>query len=187
VGTGDGRFVLDLARANPTAFHIGIDPVAEAMVDVSRRAAAKPARGGVENALFLQASVETLPGALAGIADAITVNYPWGSLLKAVAKPDPAMLLNLAALTKAGATLDILINIQPLRDMDYAARLGLADAALIRDIGVLKAGYAQAGWIVQTIEDVTGNLVRATRWGSQLHHAKQEVWRLRAVRSGAGS
>jgi len=65
VGTGDGRFVLDRARANPEAFHIAIDPVASAMAEVSRRAAAKPERGGVENSLFVHASLETLPCALA--------------------------------------------------------------------------------------------------------------------------
>jgi 16S rRNA (adenine(1408)-N(1))-methyltransferase len=157
------------------------------MAEVSRRAAAKPARGGVGNTLFVQASLEGLPGALAGLADAITVNYPWSSLLRAVARPDAALLANLAGLAKPGATLDILINMQPLRDTDYAVRLDLADAALIRDVGSLKAGYARAGWIVRAIEDVTGTLVRTTRWGSQLHHAKREVWRLRAVRSGGGS
>ena len=187
MGTGDGRFVLDLARANPGAFHIGIDPVAEAMADVSRRAAAKPARGGVDNALFVQASLETLPGGLAGLADAITVNYPWGSLLEAVVLPDEALLTNLAGLAKPNATLDVLINMQPLRAPDYAARLGLADAALTNDIAALKAVYTRAGWAVQAIEDVTGVLVRATHWGSQLHHARREIWRLRAVRSGGGS
>ncbi len=153
------------------------------MMEVSRRAAAKPARGGVDNALFVQASLEVLPGALVGLADAITVNYPWGSLLKVVVLPDVALLANLAGLAKAGASLDILINMQPLRDADYAARLGLADAALTRDAGALKAGYAAAGWTLRSIDDVTATLVRATRWGSQLHHAKREIWRLRAIRS----
>jgi 16S rRNA (adenine(1408)-N(1))-methyltransferase len=183
LGTGDGRFVLDLARANPGAFHIGIDPVAEAMADVSRRAAAKPVRGGVGNALFVQASLEAMPGTLAGFADAITVNYPWGSLLRAVALPDPTLLANLAGLAKAGAMLDVLINMQPLRDAAYAARLGPAGAALTRDIGLLKAGYAGAGWIVTGVDDVTGTLVRVTRWGSQLHHARREVWRVLAARA----
>ncbi len=48
------------------------------MADVSRRAAARPARGGVDHALFVQASVQVLPADLAGLPDAITGNYPWG-------------------------------------------------------------------------------------------------------------
>jgi 16S rRNA (adenine(1408)-N(1))-methyltransferase len=185
VGTGDGRFVLDQARANPETIQIGIDPVAEVMADTSRRAAAKPSRGGVANALFLQAGLETLPSALAELADAITVNYPWSSLLKAVVLPDAALLANLAALAKPAATLDVLINMQPLRDSDYAARLGLAGAALTHDIAELSAIYARSGWVVRSVEDVTGTLVRATRWGNQLHYAKREVWRLRAIRARA--
>ncbi|HEY0301768.1 MAG TPA: 16S rRNA (adenine(1408)-N(1))-methyltransferase NpmA, partial [Rhizomicrobium sp.] len=102
MGTGDGRFVLDRARREPRGFHIGLDPVADAMADASRRAAAKPARGGLDNALFLQASLETMGGELGGLADRITVNYPWGSLLRAIALPDVGLLTQLAALAKPG-------------------------------------------------------------------------------------
>lgn len=153
------------------------------MADVSRRAAAKPARGGIDNALFLQGSLETLGEALNGVADRLTVNYPWGSLLRAVVLPEPASLAKLAVLAKPGAELDILVNMQPLRDAALAARLGLADAALTQDVSRLHRLYAQAGWTVKSVGDVTGTLVRATQWGSQLHFAGREVWGLRAVRS----
>lgn len=153
------------------------------MGDASRRAAAKPARGGVENALFVQASVETLPGVLVGSANRITVNYPWGSLLRAVALPDAAPLSNLRALAAAGAELDVLINMQPLRDAALAAKLGLADVAIAADHARLRGVYVAAGWSVRAVEDVTGSLIRATRWGSQLHHAKREVVRVRAIKS----
>ena len=183
VGTGDGRFVLGRARSEPAGFHIGFDPVAEAMAEASRRAAAKPARGGLENAMFVQAGLETLGDALNGLADRLTVNFPWGSLLRAVALPDPAQLTRLAALAKPGAELDVLVNLTPLRDLAYVEKLGLSDAALTGDEHRLRRRYAAAGWSVRSIEEVTGTLIRATRWGSQLHHAGREVVRLRAVRS----
>ena len=157
------------------------------MAQVSRRAAAKPARGGVDNAIFLQASLETLGGELSGMADRLTVNFPWGSLLRAVAMPQLAQLQKLAALAKPGAELDILVNLTPLRDAAYAAKLGLSEAALLCNPPRLRGTYATAGWTVTSVEEVTGTLIRATRWGSQLHHAGREVWRVRAVRSGAGS
>ena len=53
VGTGDGRFVLATAVANPTLLVIGIDPVADALAEASRRAAAPPRKGGLPNALFI--------------------------------------------------------------------------------------------------------------------------------------
>ena len=71
LGTGDGRHVLRTARARPSALVVGVDPVAEAMAASARRAGRKPARGGVDNALFVVASLERLPLALRGLA--------WGS------------------------------------------------------------------------------------------------------------
>jgi 16S rRNA (adenine(1408)-N(1))-methyltransferase len=152
------------------------------MADASRRAAAKPARGGVENALFLQGALETLPADLDGLATALTVNYPWGSLLRAVALPDPRLLFNLARLAQTGAALDILINMQPLRDAAYASRLGLANAAIIGDHACLRAAYAEAGFAICCIEVAKGP-VHATRWGNQLHHAGRAVAHIRAIRT----
>ena len=88
IGTGDGRFVLRTARDRPQSLVIGIDPVQEAMAGVARRASAKPSRGGVPNALFLVASAEALPGALSSKASLVTVNYPWGALLRTLVQPD---------------------------------------------------------------------------------------------------
>jgi 16S rRNA (adenine(1408)-N(1))-methyltransferase len=151
------------------------------MAEASRRAAAKPARGGVENALFLQGALETLD--LDAIAARITVNYPWGSLLRAVALPDVALLSKLVALAKPGASLEVLINVHPLRDRTYSARIGLAEAAILYDHAALRSAYQRAGFAVRDITNVTGQLIRATRWGSQLHHAGREVWRVRAIKT----
>jgi 16S rRNA (adenine(1408)-N(1))-methyltransferase len=162
---------------------IGIDPVAAAMADASRRAAAKPARGGLGNILFLQASLENLGGALDGLADLVTVNYPWGSLLRAVALPDTTLLKRLATLAKQGAAFEIRVNLQPLRDAQNAARLGLVQAALLAAPERLKALYAAAGLSLTDIDNVTGAAPPVTRWGKQLHFAGREIRRLRAVRT----
>lgn len=161
---------------------MGIDPVASAMAEASRRAAAKPARGGVANAMFPQAALENLPGPLAGLATAITVNYPWGSLLRAVVLPDEALLANLAALAAPGASLDVIVNMHPLRDAAYAGRLGLADAAILKGEAELRAAYSRSGFDLRAMSDIIGTLPHATRWGSQLHHAGREVWRVTARR-----
>ncbi len=70
------------ARAEPAAFVIGIDASAAAMAEASRRAARPAARGGVANALFVVAAAERPPIELLGIADEVTINFPWGSLLR---------------------------------------------------------------------------------------------------------
>jgi 16S rRNA (adenine(1408)-N(1))-methyltransferase len=175
--------VLDQARDHPQGFFIGIDAVASAMVDGSRRAARKPARGGVDNAMFVVANLENLPREVYGIGDHLTVNFPWGSLLRAFALPVPELLAKVAVIAKPGATLDVLINMGPLRDTAYAARIGLADARIAKGPHALRSVYAEAGWQLQSVQDTTGMLPSRTRWGAQLHHAAREIWWLRAVRT----
>jgi 16S rRNA (adenine(1408)-N(1))-methyltransferase len=150
------------------------------MAEASRRAAAKPSRGGAPNAMFLCVAAEALPGLLAGAADEITVNYPWGSLLRALAAPDCTVLARLAALGKPGARFSALINVQPLRDPAQAERLGLAGAALLCDSGRLAAEYERAGLERLRVRDVTGEAVPETSWAKHLAVSKREVWRLEA-------
>ena len=58
LGTGDGRAVIERARAQPDALVVGIDASAAGMADASRRAARSVPRGGVPNALFVVAAAE---------------------------------------------------------------------------------------------------------------------------------
>jgi 16S rRNA (adenine(1408)-N(1))-methyltransferase len=150
------------------------------MADASRRAAAKPSRGGVDNAMFVCAAAEALPGMLAGAADEITINYPWGSLLRAVALPDVDVLAGIAKLGKPGARFAAVINVQPLRGASQAAGLGLADAALLRGEAALREGYARAGLDVASVRAMADDARPATSWGKHLAISKREVWRLEA-------
>ena len=86
LGTGDGRFVL--ARGRPSSVVLGVDASADAMREASRRAARSVARGGTPNARFVVAPLEQLVG-LEGVADLVTVHFPWGSLRSAAAGHDP--------------------------------------------------------------------------------------------------
>ena len=82
VGAGDGRWVYESARGDPSSVYIAIDPDGEALAEYAYRASRKPARGGIANAQFVVASVEKLPPELDSIADVVRVNFPWGSLLR---------------------------------------------------------------------------------------------------------
>jgi len=57
IGTGDGRFVYNSARANPSKFYIGIDANAKPLEKISMKATRKIAKGGLPNVLFIQAAV----------------------------------------------------------------------------------------------------------------------------------
>jgi len=88
VGTGDGRWLYRLARARPERLRIGVDATLDAARQVARRARRHPERGGAPNLTFVRAGAEGLPGSLAGLAAEVHVQYPWGSLLTAVAGRD---------------------------------------------------------------------------------------------------
>ncbi|MGH2611303.1 MAG: class I SAM-dependent methyltransferase, partial [Tepidiformaceae bacterium] len=94
LGTGDGSFVLRAAQADPGRLWVGIDPVAASMAKTSTTAI----RSRAENAIFVLGSVESLPAEFEGLAGRVTVNLPWGSLLRAVAAPAPELLCNLSRL-----------------------------------------------------------------------------------------
>src|SRR5215204_135701 len=64
VGTGDGKHVLQLARDRPDTLVIGLDAAPDAMRKAAARAAAKPERGGLPNAVFVWAAAERLPAEL---------------------------------------------------------------------------------------------------------------------------
>jgi 16S rRNA (adenine(1408)-N(1))-methyltransferase len=134
------------ARANPNKFFIGIDANVEPLKKPSMRATRKPAKGGLPNALFVQASVEDLPSELAGIADEIHVHFPWGSLLRAVATGDMSILSSLRRLAADDCILEIVFGIDPVRDRSDIERLALPKLSQEHVSKMLIPRYADAGY-----------------------------------------
>jgi 16S rRNA (adenine(1408)-N(1))-methyltransferase len=146
VGTGDGRFVSSSARQNPDKFYIGIDANAGALVKLSEKIHRKPAKGGLANALFVQAAVEDLPCELDGIASEVHVNFPWGSLLRTVAAGDHDSLRNLRRICAPEAQLKIFMSFDSERDRAEIERLGLTSITAEFLQKVLKPRYQAAGF-----------------------------------------
>ena len=90
---------------------IGIDADARTMAERSRRAATTPAKGGHPNATFLVSGVELLPRELDGIADRVTVRFPWGSLLRGAIGTDPAVSASIARLVGPDGVLELAVSI----------------------------------------------------------------------------
>jgi 16S rRNA (adenine(1408)-N(1))-methyltransferase len=134
LGTGDGRFVLASAVANPDRLVVGMDPVAGAMAQTSRRAARPARRGGVPNALFVVASAEAVPAELRGTADLVTVNLPWGSLLRGALALDAQAAAGIVALVRPAGRVELLLAPNGRDaltvDIDVEARL---EGALVAD------------------------------------------------------
>lgn len=125
LGTGEGVFVYQAARENPEKFYIGIDANAQPLAKVSEKIHRKPAKGGLPNVLFIQAAAESLPSELDGAADEVHIHFPWGSLLRAVASGDGAVLRSLRRICAPGALIEVIMGMDPERDQTEIEALGL--------------------------------------------------------------
>lgn len=146
IGSGDGRFVCASAKATPEKFFIGIDANAKPLEKPSIRITRKPAKGGLPNAMFVQAAVEDLPEELNATAAEIHVNFPWGSLLRAVAAGDGSILAVFHRILTPGGRLMITIGTDPERDRGELARLGLPELTADYFRELLVPRYEAAGF-----------------------------------------
>jgi 16S rRNA (adenine(1408)-N(1))-methyltransferase len=124
---------------------IGTDANADGLREISRRASRKPVRGGLPNVLFARLSLEDAPGELAQLADAITVLFPWGTLLRAVALPEHEPLRKLALIGKPGARFRFLHGYGTGREARAVEELGLPTLGGPSTLRALEDAYAEAG------------------------------------------
>ena len=148
IGTGDGLYVYQSARRNPRKLYIGVDASPRPLEKVSEKIHRKPAKGGLPNALFVQAAVEDLPAELDGVADEVHVHFPWGSLLRGVATGDRWVLDNLRRVCSPGALLEVILGLDPERDRTEMERLGLEPLSLAYIDATLAPRYREAGFEV---------------------------------------
>ena len=116
--------MLAAAAARPETFVLGLDASADAMARSSRRAP--------PNAVFVAAAAERPP--LTGIADTVTINFPWASLLRGVLGYDETVLAGIAQLAAPGATVNALVSVIP-RD----------GVPAVPPVDELEAAYARHG------------------------------------------
>ena len=185
VGTGDGAFPYRLAGEHADVLCVGMDPNAGGMAEHARRAGrtsagGKPARGGRPNCVYVAASIEQPPDALAGLAQAITVNFPWAALLEIVLglREDGVGTLGgaLDALAAPDCAVQFLVN-----EVTDLPGIPVVDPAMLRErlAPALVAAHftlGDTGWLQP------GARVRS-RWGGRLTRGSgRRVVRLRAAR-----
>ena len=174
VGTGDGRFAYHLASADPARLVIGIDALDEPMGEVAAKAARKPARGGRPNLLLARASIEALPPELEGIADEVSVQLPWGSLLEGIVLARRDVLGGLAALCRPGARLAVTLNGEIWLDSTPARyeHLPVPTPEYVAD--VVAAGLAGVGISLGDARYASAEEAKAlpTTWARRLGHGR---------------
>ena len=180
IGTGDGRAVLRRAAAEPRALVVGIDAAASAMFEASRRAD----RRGPTNALFLAAGVESLFGTpLTGRAGLVTVQFPWGSLLRGIVGLDDAALCGVASLLGPDGRLEALASIVPSDGVQGMACMdGAAEASIRR-------AWSAAGLLLTVMRPASAANIAASgsTWARRLRAGGDDrpVWRLEGMRSAS--
>lgn len=130
-------------------FFIGIDANIRPLAKISEKIYRRTDKGGAPNALFLQAAVEELPDELSQVADEVRIQFPWGSLLKAVAIGDELILKSLRCLCRKEARLEVLISFDPARDGSELARLGLPELSREYLEQKLVPAYETNGFVIE--------------------------------------
>jgi 16S rRNA (adenine(1408)-N(1))-methyltransferase len=185
VGTGDARTAYRQAVAHPEWLVVGVDPAWQRMTETAVRAARKPAKGGAPNLVLVSSANETVPAALHGVADEVTVLMPWGKLLRGVVLGEADVLSGLRAVAKPGAPLEISIGTSIWRE---PVPLEIRDLPELTPETVVSTGLtdrlAALGWEVGDVRLVphTDLDTISSSWARRLGSgATETVLHLRAV------
>jgi 16S rRNA (adenine(1408)-N(1))-methyltransferase len=175
VGTGDGKHVLAVARARPAALVVGLDAGPDAMRPTAQRAAAKPARGGTPNAMFVWGAVEQWPAGLDGVTE-LHVLMPWGSLLRALVRPEEDVLRLVGRHCRPGAAFLVTLNLHAWRPP--VPEVGDAPEPTPQSaLDGLAPAYARAGWTLTDAEylDADGIAALGTSWTKRLGSSRDAL------------
>lgn len=156
--------MLAVAGREPATLVLGLDANAAAMAEASHRAARPAHKGGLPNAAFVVAAAEAPPAELVGLADLVTVRFPWGSLLRGVVGRDAAVTAGIAKLLRPGGALELLLA--PIE------RDGLDGIPTSTDglVAGATTAFAAHGFAVQSARQPGADEVRATgsTWARRL-------------------
>ena len=170
IGTGDGKRLYRAAKADPGTLFIGIDPVKDNMTDTAKKAAKKPAKGGLGNLLLVIGAVEALPAELYGIADEVTVYFPWGSLLEAVVKPVPDSLQQIGRIAREGTAFTFITTYQDSYEGHEIEKRGLPELSLDYFETAHRAALSECGFVTESVMELSPEQVLAlgTQWAKRL-------------------
>jgi len=153
LGTGDGKFAFHYARTFPSHFVIGVDSCRENLREYSSTK--------LPNALFVIANAQSLPCELNGLTSHITINFPWGSLLKSLLDGEPKFMRGLEAVSCMGASLTVRLNGGALAEQGWTLEDGTEQ---------IYNNLMQAGWRLKSPVLMQAEVLRGfpTTWAKRL-------------------
>ncbi|HUY78257.1 MAG TPA: class I SAM-dependent methyltransferase [Ktedonobacterales bacterium] len=172
LGTGDGRFVRRVAAQWPDALVIGVDACYANLRAELRRAPA--------NVAFIVADALTpapdLAATLAGKVTRVTINFPWGSLLRGLLPEDGRLLAQLVALTAPGALVEARLNGGALAEVGWELTAGVQTARR----GLTASGFAMQAPTLLGVDELRDC---PTTWARRLAFGRDpRAFLLRGVR-----
>lgn len=170
LGTGNGKFVYELALYNPDILFIGIEPTASNLFEYSKKAN----KHKVNNLIYIITSIENMDDVLNGLADIVYINFPWGSLLEAIVKDMPELLGKIALLGKKGAEFNFTFAYSTIHEPVEIEKRKLP--LLTDDYLKLKLSeiYKEAGLIIETCTNLKPQDINkfGTLWAKKLFLGK---------------
>jgi 16S rRNA (adenine(1408)-N(1))-methyltransferase len=165
------------AASRPDTLALAIDAHPKAMIHAWRRIR----RQKLANVLLVAARAEQLPPELDGISDAVTIHFPWGSLLAGVLDVDESgVAAGLARITRPGCDVKVVLSVT---ERERALGLPLLDASLERTLAARYAahGLALAEWRLASQQEVAET---RSSWAKRLGAGNgRPAWLLRLVRA----
>ena len=170
IGTGDGKRLYRTAKAHPEILFIGIDPVRENMLETAQKISKKTAKGGLNNLLLVIGAVETLPPELSGIANEVTVYFPWGSLLESVVKPIPASIAQIQMIARQNASFTFITTYHDSYEGAEIEKRQLPELSYAFFNGDYREIMQSLGFLISDIQSLSAEDVMqlGTQWAKRL-------------------
>lgn len=102
LGTGDGRYAIDRARRSPGTAVVGIDTSLDHLRGAKRRYPS--------NSRFIRRDACVIPDGYLPAAAGMTINFPYGSLLRGLVEGAPGLIAGIDATLGAGGRIEVRLN-----------------------------------------------------------------------------
>ncbi|MBR3438875.1 MAG: 16S rRNA (adenine(1408)-N(1))-methyltransferase NpmA [Clostridia bacterium] len=184
IGTGDGRNIYRKAKNDRETFYIGLDPVKDNMEEIAVKIAKKPEKGGLDNALLVVSTAENLPDELCGIADRVTVLFPWGVLLEGIVKPEEEFINAVKKAAKSGAEFEFITTYSANCEENMMEIRGMPELSLDYFNGEYKEKLRQFGLTVLNTELLDNEFVKGfdSKWARRLAFGrKRDFYRITGI------
>lgn len=181
IGTGDGSFPYKKARSNRNNFYIGLDAIADNMLENAVKASKKAAKGGLNNVLYVVDNALNISDELTNYANSIYINLPWGSLRDSLVKGEDRLLQSIRRIGKLKANLDIYVTYSSFYEAKEINSRELPTLSMEYINTKLKYKYSLYGICINKVELCNNDSLKEldTSWAKKLAFGrKREIYHL---------